>query len=126
MITARTSLRGKHWFNFIIGGVINTGFTYSVYLFLSFIFSYQISYFIAYFMGVIFNYLFNSLMVFRVPLTLVGLCSYPLAQILLFICSASLITILVEYFDVDILTAPFLAMTIIVPFSYGINRAVLR
>jgi putative flippase GtrA len=63
----------KRWLRFLLGGGINTAFSYAVYLALNTIMTYQFAYFIAYTLGVVFAYWFNSGVVFRVPQSWKGL-----------------------------------------------------
>ena len=71
----------QHWFRFLAGGVINTGFTYGLYYLLQKLFFYQIAYAIAYASGIIFSYWFNAHIVFKTPLSWKGLFTYPLVYV---------------------------------------------
>lgn len=116
----------QRWLRFVVGGGINTGFTYLVYLGMNFFLSYQVSYFIAYATGIIFSYWFNARIVFRVPLSWTGLFSYPIAYVVQYLVSAFFLGRLVEFFRINELIAPLIATIALIPMSYLISKFLLE
>lgn len=121
-----TEPRTQRWLRFLLGGGINTAFTYGVYLALNLVMGYQSAYLIAYSMGVVFSYWFNAVMVFRVPLSWKGCFSYPLVYIIQYGTSALLLGALVEVGSVSETLAPFVITIGMVPLTYVLSKLVLR
>lgn len=117
--------RVKRWLRFLLGGMVNTAFSYAVFLSLTTILAYQLAYFIAYSMGVVFAYLFNALWVFRVPLSWKGLFSYPIVYVIQYLLSALLLGALVEVFGVSVNLAPIFVIIALFPIAYLMSRFVL-
>jgi len=115
----------QRWLRFIIGGGINTAFTYGFYLMLNTLLGYQMAYFLAYAMGVIFSYWFNAVVVFRVPLSWKGLFSYPIVYVIQYAASALLLGGLVEIAGVSMVLAPLAVTVVMVPLTYAMSRIVL-
>lgn len=120
-----TNPRVQRWLRFLVGGGINTAFTYGVYLTLNLVMGYQSAYLMAYSMGVVFAYWFNAVLVFRVPLSWKGFFSYPLVYLIQYGVSALLLGVLVEFGSVSTTLAP-LAITIgMVPLTYVMSKLML-
>lgn len=116
----------QRWLRFIIGGGINTGFTYLVYICINKFTSYQIAYLFAYILGVIFSYWFNARFVFKTPLSWRGLLSYPLVYVLQYLMSAVLLGILIDFFETNESIAPLLITALMIPFTYLMSKIVLQ
>lgn len=110
---------------FLVGGAINTAFTYAVYLLLKIIIPYQWAYFMAYALGVIFSYWFNARWVFRVPLSWRRLFSYPIVYVLQYLLSALCLGVLVEKLGVSVNLAPICVVVALLPITYLMNHFVL-
>jgi|JFJP01.1.fsa_nt_gi putative flippase GtrA len=119
------NLKIKQWIRFLVGGGINTAFTYGIYLILMLFVHYQIAYLIAYIVGVVFAYWFNAVIVFKVPLSWKGLFSYPIIYIIQYTISAFLLDIFVETLQIDKTFAPLMIIIIIIPLTYVLNKYVL-
>lgn len=107
---------------FSIGGAINTGLTYALYLLLKLLINYQVAYAIAYASGIVFSYWFNSVFVFRVSLSWQGIFTYPLVYIVQYLVAAFFLGGLVEYFDVDENIAPIMVMVVMFPVTYLMSK----
>lgn len=118
--------RIQRWLRFIVGGGINTGVTYILYLIFNTMLNYQLAYFIAYVFGVFFSYWFNSKFVFRVPLSWKKFLSYPVVYIVQYFLSASLLGLFVEYFEVSELFAPIVVVILLVPITYIMSKLILK
>lgn len=119
-------LKVQRWLRFIIGGGINTGFTYIVYLVLNKFLAYQVAYLIAYGLGIVFAYWFNSIVVFRVPLSWSKLLSYPMVYVIQYLVSAFLLGGIVEFFRVSEVIAPLVVVVAMIPVSYFMSKFVLK
>lgn len=118
--------RTKRWLRFLLGGVVNTAFSYAVYLALNTILAYQVAYFIAYALGVVFSYWFNAIVVFRVSLSWKGLLSYPVVYVVQYVVSAFLLGGLVEFAGIVESLAPLVVAIVMVPVTYVMSKFVLE
>lgn len=126
MMTLFTGPRAQRWLRFIVGGTINTAFTYLLYLVFNSFLAYQIAYFAAYAIGVVFAYWFNATVVFQVPLSWKGLFSYPVVYIIQYILSAFFLGSLIELFQIGESIAPLLVAGAMIPITYLMSKFVLQ
>ncbi|MGE8447865.1 MAG: GtrA family protein [Comamonas sp.] len=115
----------KRWLRFVVGGGMNTGFSYLIYLLGGLVFSYQVAYFIAYVSGIIFSYWFNARFVFHIPLSWKGLLSYPLVYLVQYLISALLLGSAVEYLGINKYIAPLAITLITLPLTYCMSKLLL-
>lgn len=111
---------------FVIGGSINTAFTYCLYLGLQVILDYQIAYAIAFAIGIVFSYWFNAAIVFKTPVTWKGFFSFPLVYLLQYLMSAGLLSVFVEQFNLPKNIAPLVVIAVTVPITFVLTRWLLR
>ena len=116
----------QHWFRFLAGGVINTGFTYGLYYLLQKLFFYQIAYAIAYASGIIFSYWFNAHIVFKTPLSWKGLFTYPLVYVVQYCLSALLLGFFIERLNITQQIGPLLVLVLTIPLTFFMSRWILR
>ena len=121
---ARLALN-KRWALFIVGGLLNTGLTYGIYLVLRLTINYQAAYLLAFACGIVFSYWFNARFVFHVPLSWRGFFAYPLVYLAQYLASAALLRILVEYVGASSTYAPLLITAMMVPATYVMSKFVL-
>ncbi len=126
MMEQTSDTRTKRWLRFLLGGIVNTAFSYAVYLALNNVLAYQLSYFIAYALGVAFAYWFNAVVVFQVPLSWKGFFSYPIVYLIQYSISAFLLVSIVEIMGIVKSLAPLLVAIIMVPVTYVMSKLVLR
>jgi putative flippase GtrA len=117
--------RIKRWFSFILGGAVNTGFTYLLYLVLNETFNYQVAYFIAYTAGIVFSYWFNARIVFKVPFSWKRLTIYPSVYVLQYSFSAVFLGGAIEFLGCSELIAPLLVATMMIPVTYFMSKVVI-
>lgn len=115
----------QRWLRFVVGGGINTGFSYLLYLLASLILSYQVAFFIAYIAGIFFSYWFNARFVFHVPLSWKSLLSYPLVYVVQYVISALLLGSAVEWLGIDKRIAPLVITLITLPITYVMSKFLL-
>lgn len=113
-------------FKFLVGGVLNTALTYIVY-FLMFVISgnYVVSYVISFAFGIVFTSFFNINHVFDSENSVKYYIVYSLYYISYFLCNMSMISILIEMFEVNELLAPIFVMIVAVPINFVISRKIL-
>jgi putative flippase GtrA len=111
---------------FLIGGGLNTAFSYGVYLLLVRFLDYQAAYLIAYIAGIFSSYWINSVFVFRTPMSLSGLLRFPLVYVFQYVASALLLWLLVKQFGMNQTFAPLLVTGTLLPFTFLLSRFILR
>ena len=121
-----TTPRIQRWALFILGGGINTGVTYLIYLGLNIFFTYQIAYLLSYVIGVIFAYWFNSKFVFRVILSWRSFYSYPTVYIIQYFISAIFLEGFIRVFKIKTSFAPLVLAISMIPICYLTNRLFLK
>jgi putative flippase GtrA len=124
--TLKNNPQVRRWISFLIGGGLNTGLTYCLYLLLSYLMDYQIAYAIAYVAGIVFAYFFNSKVVFKVEHSLIGMLDYPTIYLVQYIFGALLLNLLVEHLHLHKAIAPILVILLLLPSSYLLNKIVLK
>lgn len=125
MIYGGKNPRAQRWLRFLLGGGVNTAFTYGIYLALNLVMNYQWAYLFAYIIGVVFAYCFNAVLVFRVPLSWKGFFSYPLVYVIQYGASALLLGALVEFANMSEKFVPLLVSVCMVPLTYTISKLIL-
>lgn len=126
MIALKNNPRVRRWISFLIGGGLNTGLTYCLYLLLSYLIDYQAAYAIAYVTGIVFAYFFNSKVVFKVEQSLIGMAIYPTIYLVQYLFGAMLLNLLVEHWHINKAIAPILVILLLLPSSYLLNKVVLK
>lgn len=114
--------RTRRWLRFVMGGGVNTGATYLVYLGLNLLVSYQIAFFVAYAIGIAFAYWFNARFVFCTALSWRRFRSYPVLYLIQYASSALLLGGLIEFFDVKETVGPLLVAVLMIPVTYLMNK----
>lgn len=110
---------------FVVGGALNTGLSYGIYLLLLLIVDYQVAYFFAYLCGLLFAYWFNAVVVFKVPLSWRGLMAYPIVYLTQYAASALLLGSLVAFAGIAEAFAPLVVTAVMMPVTYLMNKLVL-
>lgn len=111
---------------FIIGGGINTAFTYGLYFGLQVIMPYQAAYAFAFTLGIVFSYWFNSRIVFTTPVSWKGFMTFPLVYLIQYVLSAILLGFFVEQIGINQLFAPLFVIIVTVPITFILTRWLLR
>jgi putative flippase GtrA len=113
------------WSRFLLGGVLNTGVTYAIYLLLSRPLGYQVAFFVGYIAGIIFSYVFNAKVVFRSALSWRRMMAYPLVYVVQYAASAVMLGVFVELLNLSKLFAPLLVAVATLPLTYLLSRLVI-
>lgn len=111
---------------FVIGGGINTGFTYCLYFGLQVILPYQVAYALAFACGIVFSYWFNAMIVFKTPISWKGFFSFPLVYLVQYLLSAVLLSVFVEWLGIPKSVAPLAIIVLTVPITFVLTRWFLR
>ena len=109
---------------FLIGGVLNTGITYLVYLGLLQVFSYQAAYTGAFVLGIAISYLLNAIFVFRAGMAVGTLIRFPMVYLVQYVVGLGLVAMLVELVDTPSWIAPVIAMLVTVPLTFVLARTI--
>ncbi|EER61951.1 GtrA family protein [Acidovorax delafieldii 2AN] len=110
---------------FLIGGAINTGFSYLLYLALNRVLPYQWAYMLSYAAGIVFAYWFHAKFVFVVPLSWRRLFSFPLVYVVQYLGSALLLEGLVSGAGMSEMLAPLCVATVMLPITFVMSKLVL-
>ena len=111
---------------FLIGGVINTAFTYCLYLSLQVILAYQVAYAVAFACGIVFSYWFNAMVVFKTAISWKGLFAFPLVYLVQYLLSAMLLSVFVERLGMSQSIAPLTVIVLTIPVTFVLTRWLLR
>lgn len=122
-IVSRRQLLGEG-FRFLVGGALNTGFTYLVYLLLVAFIRYELAYVCAYLIGIATSYLVNALLVFRQPLDRKAALKFPFVYVIQLVLGTLLLRVLVEH-GIDEKVAPLIVIAATVPLTFLMTRYVI-
>lgn len=111
---------------FLIGGCINTIFTYCLYLGLQVALAYQVAYAVAFACGIVFSYWFNAVIVFKTAISWKGLFAFPLVYLVQYLLSAVLLSVFVERLGISQSVAPLTVIVLTIPATFVLTRWFLR
>ncbi|MGF6329461.1 putative flippase GtrA [Pseudomonas sp. BS3782 TE3695] len=111
---------------FVIGGGINTAFTYGLYFGLQVVMPYQVAYALAFATGIVFSYWFNATIVFKTPVSWKGFFSFPLVYLVQYLLSAVLLSVFVERMGIPQSVAPLVVIIVTIPITFVLTRWFLR
>lgn len=111
---------------FVIGGGINTAFTFALYYGLQIVLPYQVAYALAFATGIVFSYWFNATIVFRTPVSWKGFFAFPLVYLAQYLLSAVLLSAFVERLDIPQGVAPLFVIVVTIPVTFVLTRWFLR
>jgi putative flippase GtrA len=111
---------------FVLGGALNTGLSYALYLLLHRFLPFQVAYAMAYVTGIVVAYVYNARVVFKVPLSWRGLLAYPLVYVVQYIAAAVLLQWLVAGWTVSEVLAPLLVSAVMLPLTFVMSRWLLQ
>lgn len=111
---------------FVIGGGINTAFTYCLYFGLQVFLQYQVAYALAFAVGIVFSYWFNAMIVFKTRISWKGFFTFPLVYLVQYLLSAVLLSVLVERSGVPQSVAPLVVIALTIPITFILTRWFLQ
>jgi putative flippase GtrA len=115
----------RAFLRFLFFALINTGFTYLVYLLCLELFPYLVAYTISYLSGILVSYLLNSVFVFKTPLHWKKALQFPLVYLVQYLLGSVLISISVEVLGIQETMAALLNVVILLPISFILSRFIL-
>lgn len=113
-------------FNFIIGGALNTVFTYIIYITLLLLFDYISAYTISFVLGILFSFIINSKYVFKVSIYKKTMLLYPIIYLVQYFLSVNLLIIFVEKFGFSKALSPIIVVFILLPITYILNKTFFK
>ena len=111
---------------FVVGGALNTAFSYCIYLLLEPFIGYSIAYFSAFVIGIVFSYFFTSIIVFKRKLNLRSFFAFPLVYLLQYVFGSLILEVLVRRFGVDKLYAPLVVAALMLPITFVLSKFILK
>lgn len=111
---------------FLVVGVINTVFAYSLYFLLNIWLHYQLAYALAYAIGIVFSYWLNTRWVFRQPMSWRTFFAFPLVYVFQYSMNAFMLHVFVEWFVLSEWLSPFLVIAISIPVTFVLSRFILK
>lgn len=112
----------KRFVGFALCGGINTAATLLLYFGLSRLLNYQLAYLIAYLCGIVLAYVMNLHIVFKGQSSVGKIVHYPLIYLVQYLLGAMLLYILVDILALSSTWAPLLAILLLMPVSYCLNK----
>lgn len=112
----------KRIFSFALCGGINTAVTLLLYFGLVRLLNYQLAYFIAYLCGIAMAYVMNLRIVFKGQSSIGKIVHYPLIYLAQYLLGAVLLYILIDVLALPNTWAPLLAILLLMPVSYYLNK----
>ncbi len=116
----------KHFFIFVIIGIINTIIYNEYYLLGLLVMPYLISSISAYIISMTCSYLLNSTFNYNIKPTLKKYLLFPLSGIPTFLCQTLGLTLFVEVFRINESISGFLCSIVAIPFSFIIMKYILK
>lgn len=111
---------------FILFGLFNTAVTYGIYCLLVFVLPAQIAYVIVYVIGVVLAYMGNAKWVFKGEVSAKTAAAYPVMQLIQYLVTASVLEVMLRFFALDKRLALAVAIVIVTPLAFLMNRFVFR
>lgn len=118
-------LTERHFFRFLVMGILNTIATFSIYVMLKTVLDYQIAYLLAYVSGIVFAYFMNALFVFKKSISLRAFIRFPLVYVVQYIVGAVLLELFVRVLGLSVTFAPLFVIILTLPLTFFLTRFVL-
>jgi putative flippase GtrA len=113
------------FYKFIGIGGINTMASYIVYLLLLMLLNYQVSYAIAFIFGLVLSFWLNTQFVFQSKRTVKKFALFPMVYLVQYLAGALLLSVLVEYLQVNKAFGPLIVTIVLLPFTYLMSKKIL-
>ncbi|MEU6427941.1 GtrA family protein [Microbispora sp. NPDC046973] len=118
-------MRGSPFARFLIGGAVNTGVTYALFVILSRWLPPSVAYSLVFLSGIALAYLINTAFVFRTRASVGSAVRFPGVYLVQYLVGLGLLTLLVRL-GVDSRAALPLTMCVTVPLTFVMSRHVLE
>ena len=113
------------YFKYLIFGLLNTLFTYGVYLTLIQIFDYKVSYTLSYCTGIFTSYLLNTIFVFKKNISFKKIIKYPVVYLIQYAIGFVIMYYWIEMFLFDKIIAPIFVVIITTPISFFLSKFII-
>ncbi|MFC4172892.1 GtrA family protein [Microvirga sp. GCM10011540] len=110
---------------FLLGGAVNTGVTYALFVGAGQILSPSAAYTFAYILGIGLSYFINSFFVFRARASLRSALQFPVVYLVQYLTGLILLTILTRL-GLDSRIAMLLVIAVNVPLTFVLTRRILK
>jgi putative flippase GtrA len=111
---------------FLGTGALSTSLSYCLYLFFLGFVSYKFAYTISFVAGIVISYFLNSRMVFGSALRVDRFFKAIAIYLSIYLFNLFFIELLVIFLLVPVQFAPLLAVTVLLPFNYSLNRRLME
>lgn len=111
---------------FVLAGIVNTLFSYLLYLGLILIFPYLVAYTLAYILGISFAYSVNTWWVFGQPWSWVKLCQFPIVYLIQYLVNIILLHGLIEKLEMNKQLAPLIVIVLTLPITFLLSRWIIK
>jgi len=111
---------------FLLAGGINSGASYGLYWILLKWLDYRLAYGVAYIFGIALAYVLNSRMVFSQRMSVRSMMTYPVVYLVCYLLGTGILMILVQGMNMKQEWAAMIAMILVIPVSFLINRVYFR
>jgi putative flippase GtrA len=109
---------------FLVAGLINTALSYVAYLLLLRVAEYRVAFSIAFIAGLLMSYGLNARFVFRRSAHWRSFTKFPLVYVAQYLAGLALVSFLVEWLGMPAWLAPVVVLTVTVPLTYLLVRAI--
>lgn len=113
-------------FRFLVGGILNTGATLTLYWVLMQFMHYQLAYLISYCAGIILSYMLNTRFVFRARHTWIRFFLFPLVYLITYAIGALVLRLAVVYLHVPASVGPLVSIAVTLPVSFILTKILLQ
>ena len=107
---------------FLIAGIINTAITYLIYILLLKMWSYLLAFSISFVLGILSAFLLQSVFVFHSLLEWRKFFQFSSIYVFQYFIGLGLLSILVEYFELNTKIAPIINIIVLTPMTFVLNR----
>lgn len=120
------STRTREIIRFLCGGLLNTIFSYAIYLGLLSMISPVAAYTCGFLVGVFSGYAINTLFVFKARWSWKRLAAFPLVHIVNYVCGAGVLWLAVHYLAIDERLAPLISICATLPINFLLSRKIVK
>lgn len=117
----------KHEFSrFLLVGLTNTAFSYSLYLLLDLFLPYKIAWSAAYVAGIMFSYYLNARWVFRSAMDWKSFLAFPMVYLVQYGIGILCLHVLVEQLFIPEKVAPLIVIVLTIPVTFILSRFIVK
>lgn len=121
-----TGERTREIGRFVLGGLLNTAFSYAIYLVLLQIASPVSAYSSAFLAGIFSGYAINTWFVFRTGWSWRRFAAFPLVHVVNYLCGTVVLWLAVHRLDIDERIAPLISICVTVPLNFVMSRKIVK